>query len=87
VCLSAHVVGDDGADRDRLILDINRTLHERFGFGHSTLQVEGASQAAEFRSQRLAQAACEPCGTDVETGQTAQGTAAPRGRAERERRG
>jgi cobalt-zinc-cadmium efflux system protein len=49
VCLSAHVVGGHGTDRDALISLINRTLRDRFAIGHTTLQVEGATAAgADF---------------------------------------
>lgn len=41
ICLSAHVVGRDGWDRDGLLAAINRALRDGFGIGHTTLQVEG----------------------------------------------
>jgi cobalt-zinc-cadmium efflux system protein len=59
VCLSAHVVGAEGADRDGLILAINRSLRERFGMGHTTLQVEGADHPA-FSGQ-ASNESCDPC--------------------------
>lgn len=59
VCLSAHVVGEDDTDRDRLILAINRSLRERFGVGHTTLQVEGADHRA-FTGQ-ASNGSCDPC--------------------------
>jgi len=41
ICLSAHVVGRNGSDRDALLTGINRALRDGFGIGHTTLQVEG----------------------------------------------
>jgi cobalt-zinc-cadmium efflux system protein len=37
--LSAHVVVRRGCDRDRVLLGIERLLHDRFGITHTTLQV------------------------------------------------
>ena len=40
--LSAHVVVRPGCDRDRVLLAVERLLHERFGIHHTTLQmIEG----------------------------------------------
>lgn len=47
VCLSAHVVGRDGSDRDGLLGDINHALRDEFGIGHTTLQVEGPGMQEE----------------------------------------
>jgi cobalt-zinc-cadmium efflux system protein len=56
ICLSAHVVTAAEADRDQIILVINRHLRETFGIDHTTLQVEG---------QRVplptSEPACDPC--------------------------
>jgi cobalt-zinc-cadmium efflux system protein len=46
ICLSAHVVGHEGADRDGLLAAINRTLRQEFEILHTTLQVEGDAAAA-----------------------------------------
>jgi divalent metal cation (Fe/Co/Zn/Cd) transporter len=75
--LSAHVVGRDDADRDRLILAVNRALRERFGVGHTTLQVEGESQL-DFSGQRSDEA-CDPCTAPED--QEARPAADPRGRS------
>ncbi len=37
--LSAHVVVRPGCDRDRVLLAVERLLHERFGIHHTTLQM------------------------------------------------
>jgi cobalt-zinc-cadmium efflux system protein len=75
VCLSAHVVGRDGADRDSLLGAISRTLRDGFGIGHTTLQVEGDSAAADLVPGCDA---CEPtpartAGSAVTTPATAEG--------------
>jgi len=54
VCLSAHVVGREGADRDGLLAAINGTLRDGFGIVHTTLQVEGAAAGDLL-------AGCDPC--------------------------
>ena len=72
--LSAHLVGRDDVDRDRVILAVNRTLRERFGLAHTTLQVEGESQA-EFSGQR-SEEACDPCAPPE--GETARSRLEPR---------
>jgi len=59
VMLSAHVVGRHEADRDRLLLAVNQVLRERFGLGHTTLQVEGQAQAEAIRQSFTP--ACESC--------------------------
>jgi cobalt-zinc-cadmium efflux system protein len=41
LALSGHVAVAERIDRDRLLLDMNRLLRERFKIGHVTLQVEG----------------------------------------------
>ncbi|MBK3733456.1 cation diffusion facilitator family transporter [Azospirillum brasilense] len=38
--LTMHAVVGDGADRDRVLRDVNRVLAERFGIGHATVQLE-----------------------------------------------
>jgi cobalt-zinc-cadmium efflux system protein len=41
VCLTAHVVAAlDVAEQETLIADLGQMLHERFGIGHVTIQVE-----------------------------------------------
>jgi cobalt-zinc-cadmium efflux system protein len=56
VCLSAHLVGRTNADRDGLVAMVNGVLHERFGIGHTTLQVEGPGADATARP-----GGCDPC--------------------------
>jgi cobalt-zinc-cadmium efflux system protein len=63
VCLSAHLVSAVGTDRDGLIVAVNRLVRERFGVGHTTLQVEGASPAAW--AQPGADDVCDPCESKV----------------------
>jgi cobalt-zinc-cadmium efflux system protein len=46
ICLSAHVIGRDGSDRDALLAAINAKLRDAFGIEHTTLQVEGHTAAA-----------------------------------------
>jgi cobalt-zinc-cadmium efflux system protein len=60
VCMSAHLVGATDADRDRIILAVNRMLRVRFDVRHSTLQVEGADNPA-FSTPASDDAACDPC--------------------------
>ncbi len=43
--LSAHVVCDDDADRDRVLVAARDLLRSRFGIGHSTLQLESEALA------------------------------------------
>ncbi len=38
--LTAHLIYDDGAPRDALLPDICTQIHERFGIGHATIQLE-----------------------------------------------
>ena len=38
--LSAHVLVEPAADCHRIRLELEQMLHERFGLGHTTLQVE-----------------------------------------------
>ena len=59
ICLSAHVVGADGTDRDALILLLNGMLRERFGLEHTTLQIEGVNREA-FSGQDSPDA-CQSC--------------------------
>ena len=59
IYLSAHVVGDEDVDRDRLIVGVNRLLRERFGVWHTTLQIEGPNEVA-FSGQSSTDA-CDPC--------------------------
>jgi cobalt-zinc-cadmium efflux system protein len=40
VALSAHVVASPDADRDRLRLELEYLLRDRYGIAHSTLQME-----------------------------------------------
>ena len=39
-CLSAHVVAGDGKERDVLLDELRRMLHDRFGIEHVTIQLE-----------------------------------------------
>jgi cobalt-zinc-cadmium efflux system protein len=76
VCLSAHLVGSREADRDRLIVAVNRMLQERFGIGHTTLQVEGADHPA-FSGQ-TSDEACDPCAApEIESHPNTRIVAAP----------
>ena len=71
IYLSAHVVGETGTDRDRLIVEVARMLRDRFGVGHTTLQVEGPDQLA-FPGQS-SNGLCDPCralGPDPESAPT-----------------
>ena len=56
VCLSAHLVGRSNADRDGLVAIVNGVLQERFGIGHTTLQVEDPGADATARP-----GGCDPC--------------------------
>jgi cobalt-zinc-cadmium efflux system protein len=47
--LSAHVLVDPGADCHGLRLQLQRTLRDRFGLDHTTLQVEHAPGLLEIR--------------------------------------
>ncbi|WP_247889960.1 cation diffusion facilitator family transporter [Azospirillum brasilense] len=38
--LTLHAVVEDGADRNRVLRDVNRVLEERFGIRHATVQLE-----------------------------------------------
>ena len=40
--LAVHVTCDDGASREMLLARVNRTLRERFGIEHTTIQIERA---------------------------------------------
>jgi len=60
VCMSAHLVGATDADRDRIVVAVNRMLRVRFDVRHSTLQVEGADNPA-FSGPSTDDAACDPC--------------------------
>jgi hypothetical protein len=68
--MSAHLVGEGDADRDRIIQAVNRMLRERFNVRHTTLQVEGANHPA-YGGATSGDAACDPC---VETPQSAPNT-------------
>ncbi len=39
-CLSAHVVAGEGKERDVLLDELRRMLHDRFGIEHVTIQLE-----------------------------------------------
>ena len=39
-CLSAHVVADSGRERDVVLDELRRMLHDRFGIEHITIQLE-----------------------------------------------
>jgi cobalt-zinc-cadmium efflux system protein len=52
VAMSGHVLIEDGLDRDRLIVDVRRLLHDNFDIDHVTLQVE---------TRRLEQELEQPC--------------------------
>ena len=43
--MSAHVVVDDLRDSGRLLEELHRVLHARFGVDHTTIQLEGEPQA------------------------------------------
>ena len=47
VCCSAHVVADDGADRQQALTTITELLRERFGIHHITVQLEDADFARD----------------------------------------
>ena len=53
--LSAHVLVDPEADCHRIRLELERTLHERFGIEHTTLQVDhvGVESGLEIRRSSL----------------------------------
>jgi cobalt-zinc-cadmium efflux system protein len=59
VCLSAHVVTEEGSDRDGIIVGINQRLREAFGLDHTTLQVEGQGED-RFPGQR-SERSCNTC--------------------------
>lgn len=59
VCLSAHIVSRTSADRDRLLKATNQVLRDRFGVGHTTLQVEGESRGDPGGDP--ADEVCDPC--------------------------
>jgi cobalt-zinc-cadmium efflux system protein len=42
--MSAHVVVDDLGDSGRLLEELHRVLHARFGVDHTTIQLEGEPQ-------------------------------------------
>jgi cobalt-zinc-cadmium efflux system protein len=50
--LSAHVLVQPGADCHRIRLELERLLHERFGIGHTTLQVEHVGSASGLEISR-----------------------------------
>jgi len=50
--LSAHVLVDPGADCHRIRLELERMLEERFGLGHTTLQVEHVGTASGLEIRR-----------------------------------
>jgi cobalt-zinc-cadmium efflux system protein len=39
-CLSAHVVAGEEGERDAVLVELRRTLHDRFGIDHITIQLE-----------------------------------------------
>jgi cobalt-zinc-cadmium efflux system protein len=43
--MSAHVVVDDLRESDRLLDELHRVLHARFGVDHTTIQIEREPQA------------------------------------------
>ena len=43
--MSAHVVVGDMGDSDRLLEELHRVLHARFGVDHTTIQLEREPQA------------------------------------------
>jgi cobalt-zinc-cadmium efflux system protein len=43
--MSAHVVVDDPADSERLLDELHRVLHARFGIDHTTIQLDKAPPA------------------------------------------
>lgn len=54
VCLTAHVVaGMDVAEQEKLIADLGKMLHERFGIGHVTIQVERVPCADAIAGHRF----------------------------------
>jgi cobalt-zinc-cadmium efflux system protein len=44
--LTAHLVMPEPADHDRLLADLSRELHDRFGIEHATVQIEHGSSEA-----------------------------------------
>ena len=42
VALTCHLVMPEGAPGDHFLRDVSARLHQRFGIGHSTIQVERA---------------------------------------------
>jgi cobalt-zinc-cadmium efflux system protein len=44
--MSAHVVVDDMSESDRLLDELHRVLHARFGVDHTTIQLERDTQGA-----------------------------------------
>lgn len=51
--LTAHLVMGAPADRDRFFQEATKTLHERFGIDHVTLQVETGSCPCPLESQEV----------------------------------
>jgi cobalt-zinc-cadmium efflux system protein len=49
-CLSAHVVADPRGERDALLDELRRMLHDRFGIDHITIQVEPPGFVEHHRS-------------------------------------
>ncbi len=47
VCLSAHVVGEHEADRDKLLHRVREVLRERHAITHTTIQIEPAGASDE----------------------------------------
>ncbi len=50
--LTAHLVAPSGHPGDRFLADAQAMLHDRFGIGHATLQVETGDQDCELADER-----------------------------------
>jgi cobalt-zinc-cadmium efflux system protein len=62
VAMSGHVIVEDDLDRDHLIVDVRKLLHDRFDIDHVTLQVESLRLEAELQQPCLPGTA--PCYVD-----------------------
>jgi cobalt-zinc-cadmium efflux system protein len=58
--LTVHLVRCATEDRDRFISGVHRELHDRFGIGHATVQLETDPSACPFGAQCESSPPCEP---------------------------